>query len=146
MNAAQGKRILIKTISSEETLPIRHRVMWPNKPLDYVRLKEDPQGHHLGLFVDDQLVSVISYFIQGNQAQFRKFATLEFHQGKGYGSCLFEHLLEELKRQSTSLVWCNARDDANGFYKRYGFTERPASAFARGRVTYTIMEKKLDRE
>lgn len=38
----------IKTIDYHDTWPIRHRVMWPDKPEDYVRLDDDPKGTHPG--------------------------------------------------------------------------------------------------
>ncbi|MEM1217062.1 MAG: hypothetical protein AAGJ82_15315 [Bacteroidota bacterium] len=54
----------IATITAEQTWPIRHAVMWPNEPLDYVRLPEDASGFHLGLLVEGRLVAVVSAFIE----------------------------------------------------------------------------------
>lgn len=65
----------IKKIKAEQTWEIRHKVMWPNKPLAYVKISNDLEGLHYGLFVADKLVSVVSLFIKGEVAQFRKFAT-----------------------------------------------------------------------
>ncbi len=67
----------IKEITTQEVLPIRHEVMWPDQPLDFVKLENDDTAIHLGLYVHNQLVSVISLFITDNEAQFRKFATLK---------------------------------------------------------------------
>ena len=70
---------IIKKIHYQSTWAIRHSVMWPNKPLESVQLEADEFGAHYGLFVKDELVSIISLFIDDNnrEAQFRKFATLE---------------------------------------------------------------------
>lgn len=133
--------IEIKSITSEETLPVRHEVLWPNKPIDYVRIENDEEGKHYGLYLNNLLVSVISVFIKDGQAQYRKFATLESHQGKGYGSMLFEHMLNDLEKQDIRRIWCNARLDANAFYKRYGFKNAEGEVFYKGTVGYTIMEK-----
>lgn len=50
----------IKEIPASETWPLRHKVMWPNKPLDFVVLPIDEEGIHYGLFENKILVSVIS--------------------------------------------------------------------------------------
>ena len=42
----------IKPITTSETLPIRHKVMWPDKPFDYVKLPKDEMARHFGLFVN----------------------------------------------------------------------------------------------
>lgn len=51
-------------ITYEETLNIRHRTMWPNKPINYVKLENDDQGRHFGLFIDGKMVSIISLFVK----------------------------------------------------------------------------------
>ncbi len=136
--------IKIKRISHEETLSVRHLVLWPNKSIDYVRVKNDESGVHYGLFVDNKLVTVISVFIIDNEAQFRKFATLVEEQGKGYGSKLFQHMLKELEGMDIERVWCNARSNANAFYKHYGFKNAVDTVFYRGEISYTIMELHLN--
>ena len=136
--------IKVKSISHEETLPIRHVVLWPSKPIDYVRVKNDEAGYHYGVYVEEKLVSVISVFITDNEAQFRKFATLVEEQGKGYGSKLFQHMLKELEEMDIKRVWCNARSNANGFYKHYGFKNAADTVFYRGEISYTIMELYLN--
>ena len=131
----------IRSISAEETLLIRQQVLWPDKPLDYVRIDNDNEGQHYGLFIENQLITVISVFIEASEAQFRKFATLENHRGKGYGRLIFEYMLNELEHQGIHKIWCNARLEANGFYKKYGFEVAENSVFSKGDVCYTIMEK-----
>ena len=51
-------------ITYEETLNIRHRTMWLNKPINYVKLENDDQGRHFGLFIDGKMVSIISLFVK----------------------------------------------------------------------------------
>jgi hypothetical protein len=50
----------IKEISASETWPLRHKVMWPNKPLGFIVLSNDAEGIHYGLFENKILISVIS--------------------------------------------------------------------------------------
>ena len=112
--------MIIKQITSSETLIIRHKVMWPTKPMDFVMLPNDENGKHYGLFVNDKLTSVISIFIDDNIAQFRKFATLKEHQGKGYGSFLLEEIISLLKQEKINKLWCNARVEKTNFYIKHG--------------------------
>ena len=75
----------IRSIEAEDTLAIRHEVMWPDQPLDYVKLPDDEKGLHYGLFYEGELITVVSLFLDRESAQFRKLATLQHYQGKGYG-------------------------------------------------------------
>jgi hypothetical protein len=55
----------IQPITPAQTYPLRHQVLWPDKPLDYVKIAEDEEGQHFGAFQDQELVSVISLFVNG---------------------------------------------------------------------------------
>lgn len=46
----------------EQIYDIRHQVMWPDKPNNYVISNEDHLGERWSYFVDDLLLSVISVF------------------------------------------------------------------------------------
>lgn len=133
---------IIRTIPYETTWPIRHEVMWPDKPFDYVKIPEDETGQHLGLFVEEELVSIVSVFYSGNEAQFRKFATLVKHQGKGYGSQLLEQLIAKLEAQQIARIWCNARTDKSSYYERFGLMATEET-YTKGGIHFVIMEKRL---
>lgn len=132
----------IRRISAEETLAIRHAVLWPNMPLEHVKLAGDQDAYHYGLYYEHELISVISVFLDGSEARFRKFATKKSHQGKGYGSRLFDYMLDQLKDMAVERVWCDARVDALGFYRRFGFSE-VGEVFYKSHVPYKVMEKRL---
>jgi len=135
-------QIRINKISAEETLPIRHKVMWPDKPMEYVKLDEDKKGIHLGLKKDDKLLTVVSLFIQGDEAQFRKLATLESEQGKGYASIILKYLFDFAQTNGVKKVWCNARCNKTDFYSRLGLKETNKT-FEKGGISYVIMRKNL---
>ncbi|PHI20331.1 GNAT family N-acetyltransferase [Lewinellaceae bacterium SD302] len=115
--------------------------MWPEESLSYVQLERDTlDGRHLGLYVDRQLVSVVSWFLSDAQtAQFRKFATLLAHQNQGYGSQLLRYLIQELKEKGISRLWCNARVEQVGFYRKFGL-ETSGEVFAKNSRSFIIME------
>ena len=66
--------IEIREIQAQETYDLRHQVMWPDKPIEFVRLNNDKEGMHFGLLKDSDIISIVSLFIKDNCAQFRKFA------------------------------------------------------------------------
>ncbi|CAH0994894.1 hypothetical protein EMA8858_01007 [Emticicia aquatica] len=112
--------IHIKKIDANETWPLRHKVMWPNEPLEFVILPNDDEGIHYGFFENEKLVSVISLFINHDEGQFRKFATDIESQRKGYGTQLLNYLINEAKLLNIKRLTCSARVSAIGFYKKFG--------------------------
>tara|TARA_R110002012_G_scaffold321944_1_gene552572 strand:- start:12481 stop:12900 length:420 start_codon:yes stop_codon:yes gene_type:complete len=134
--------ILIKKISAVETFPLRHAVLWPNQPISYIQLAEDGNGIHFGLFKNKKLISVISLFIDGESAQFRKFATHTEEQGKGYGTELLQHTIDFATRENIKLLWCNARLDKTKYYKKFGFQET-SKTYTKNGVHFIILEKVL---
>lgn len=138
----RSKKIEIRKIHFESTWDLRHRVMWPDRSLDYVKLPNDDNGLHYALFANDQMISVISAFISNKEVQFRKFATLTDEQGQGYGTKLLTHLFHQLPTMEATRVWCNARTDKAHFYERFEMTQTD-KGFNKGGISYVIMEKLL---
>lgn len=132
----------IRTILAPFVWPIRQEVMWPDEPLDYVKLPNDDTAIHYGLFIESNLVSVVSLFTTNNEGQFRKLATEISEQGKGYGSQLLSYLMEEVKHQNIHKVWCNARTGKTSFYHKFGLKET-AHSFVKNGQSYVVMEKTL---
>lgn len=130
----------IKQITTSETLPIRHQVMWPNKPIEYVELPNDESARHFGLFVDGEIISIISLFVENDEAQFRKFATLIEFQGLGYGTILLKGILDVVKKDGIRKLWCNARVEKSRFYERFNL-KTTDKKFEKGGIEYVIMEK-----
>ena len=100
---------------------MRQKVMYPHLSLEEIKLEEDKRGIHWGIKEDGQFVSVVSLFQDGSEWQFRKFATLEEVQGRGYGTLLLKWLVEFVQQKGATRLWCNARVNALGFYKKQDF-------------------------
>jgi predicted GNAT family N-acyltransferase len=132
----------IKQIQPSDTWEIRHRVMWADKPFEYVQLAEDEKGLHFGVFKNTELVSVVSLFIENDSAQFRKFATEISEQGKGYGGKLLGYLIEEATQRNVNKLWCNARLSATGLYQKFGF-QIVSESWLKDGVEYVKMERNL---
>ncbi|MEI7025540.1 GNAT family N-acetyltransferase [Paenibacillus sp. y28] len=134
----------IRTIACEQTWELRHQVMWPDRELDYVKLPDDPDGVHFGLYAGDVLVSVISLFRQDGAVQFRKFATLQREQGKGYGAKLLEYAMEQARSWGAELIWCNARTNKAGYYEKFGLAQTDIRS-SKGGKDYVRMEMRFVR-
>ena len=130
----------IREIAPEDTIDLRHRVMWPNHPFDFVKLPEDPHGIHFGLYNSDHLISVVSLFINGDDAQFRKFATEKTEQNKGYGSQLLIYVMKYALEKNLKRIWCNARKNKTDFYKKFGFHETDIT-YIKGGIEFVVLER-----
>ena len=129
----------ISSITARETWPIRHQVLWPDQDFDFVKLPEDAEGRHFGLFLGEKLCTVISLFENKGKVQFRKFATLAEEQGKGYGSHLLQYIIDHELAPGTTVFWCNARVSQQGFYSRFGLLPT-AQTYVKAGIDFVVME------
>ena len=132
----------IKIINASDTWQIRHEVMWPDQPFEFVQLEEDNAGFHFGVFDEEKLVSIVSCFIDGKEMQFRKLATLEEYQGRGIASYILKHILKFAKDKNVQKVWCNARSNKKSFYEKIGLLDTQKT-FTKAGQEFTIMEINL---
>jgi len=132
----------IRPIPAEATYALRHQVLWPDKPLDYVKVENDAAGHHFGAFRHDELQAVISLFVEGEEARFRKFATRPDCQGQGLGTALLQRVFAEAQRQGARRIWCDARQDSASFYARFDM-QPEGEIFYKGTVPYVRMTSGL---
>ncbi|MEJ0106849.1 MAG: 1-(5-phosphoribosyl)-5-[(5-phosphoribosylamino)methylideneamino]imidazole-4-carboxamide isomerase [Bacteroidota bacterium] len=130
----------IKEASLAEVWELRREVMYPEEKISFVQLPGDDKGLHLGLYIRKELVSVLSIFLQGGELQFRKFATKESEQNKGYGTALLHKVFEIAKEKKCRSVWCNARRDAAEFYTKWGMVESGDSWTKYG-IEFIVMKK-----
>lgn len=96
----------------------------------HFRGDDDELTFHLGAFVDKKLVSVASFYFESNdsfpqhpyQFKLRGMATLPEFQGQGLSQALLRTAFPVIKQNQCTLLWCNARVSAMGFYTKVGFT------------------------
>ncbi|TLP79708.1 GNAT family N-acetyltransferase [Maribacter sp. ACAM166] len=129
-------------ITAEETAPIRHEVLWPNEPIDFVILPNDAIGRHFGLFLNETLISVVSLFVKHKEVQFRKFATCTEYQGKGYGTLLLNEIMRIVQQEKLSRMWCNARVNKINYYTKFGMRVTH-TYFSKKGIDYVVMERKF---
>ena len=109
----------IRFITWEETIPLRQSVLWPNKSHEHCHVDGDIDGLHFGAFIQEELVCVASVYLALNKARLRKFATDSRCQHQGIGSKMLAHIIQSLKSRQVSHLWCDARESAIDFYKRF---------------------------
>ena len=121
----------IKNILSKDTYVVRHPILREGRPIEDCVFDHDDDSDtfHLGLYILDELLGVITYIkkdypgFKGIQYQLRGMAVLKDYQKRGFGNLLMKKGEEILKQRKANLVWCNAREKAANFYKRNGFTK-----------------------
>ncbi|NIG57163.1 1-(5-phosphoribosyl)-5-[(5-phosphoribosylamino)methylideneamino]imidazole-4-carboxamide isomerase [Chitinophaga sp. Cy-1792] len=135
----------IQRISADDTLQLRRDVLYPNESLDSVKVENDEEGLHFGVYEGTQLVTVVSLFIEGPVAQFRKLATHPSGRGKGYGKAILAYIADFSRKNGAKLLWCNARDTATSFYDMLGY-EKIGNYFTKKGITFVRMEISLQPE
>lgn len=126
-------------ISAQDTYPIRQQVLIPTHELKKAKFENDDDediSFHLGAFVNSKLVSVASFYYERNsifedlhQYQLRGMATLPENRGQGLSSELLTTAFPIIKQNLCTLLWCNARESAIGFYEKVGFIKKNSDSF-----------------
>lgn len=121
----------IKTISPQEVLPLRQKVLRPNmQPHECVFPGDnDSSTVHFGLFHNNKIICVATFILSphhdiasGNPYQLRGMATDPSYQSQGFGESILQFAMAELKlKKGADLLWCNARLRALHFYEKLGF-------------------------
>lgn len=124
--------VQVLRIKAIDTYPIRHKMLRPHGTIEDCRFRgdDDELTFHLGAFVDNKLVSVASFYFERNevftdhpyQFKLRGMATLPEYQGRGLSQALLRTAFPVIKQNQCTLLWCNARVSAQGFYTKVGFT------------------------
>ncbi|MBC3767076.1 GNAT family N-acetyltransferase [Neptunicella marina] len=134
----------IEKIDWQQTLDLRHRILWPDKDAEFCQVEGDEQALHFGGFIHQQLVSVASIFIHGRSARLRKFATDGEFQGLGIGSAMLGHVIAFLKDKDVDFFWCDARTSALAFYMKLGM-KPDGERFDKSGIEYVKMRMPLKR-
>jgi len=135
-------QIQIQKITWQQAIPVRHKVLWPDKSPEFCHVEGDKEGWHFGAFLGDQLVAVASIYFDGCSARLRKFATLVEYQGQGIGKALLTEVIGVLRTEGIKLFWCDARESAMGFYQPFGM-QAEGERFYKGPVPYFKMSLSL---
>ncbi|MBP6041272.1 MAG: GNAT family N-acetyltransferase [Flavobacterium sp.] len=120
----------IQKIIAQDTYPVRHQVLRSGKPIESCQFQGDEleTTHHLGYYLNKQIIGVISlfeidnnHFLAQKSIQIRGMAVLPSFQKQGIGKVLVSEAEKFSVIQKADLIWFNARTTAVGFYKKMGY-------------------------
>jgi len=124
----------VRKVTNTDTWPIRNEVLRPGLPVSSCHFAEDklPDAVHFSSFAGRQQTGVVSAYpiafpIDDSLAecwQLRAMATIPAVRGQGHGAALIHTLEGYLLEKCAQWLWCNARQEAIGFYRKLGFVER----------------------
>jgi GNAT superfamily N-acetyltransferase len=162
-------------LSAARTIPLRHAVLWPDRPPAFVVLPEDglPSTIHLGLalaspsraesepdrfepvsiltLVPTQFPSPTSELGSLRALRVRKFATALDYQGHGYGTQLLSAAFaladnDDGSGTEVELVWCDARAEQERWYERRGMRREGEPFEKEGRPYVRMVRRQLQPE
>ncbi|MFL0101852.1 GNAT family N-acetyltransferase [Tenacibaculum maritimum] len=120
--------IEIKKIKASETYAIRIEVLRKGIELPFEFYGDfDENTFHIGAFKENELLGVATFMefenplFRGSQYQLRGMAVLPLWRKRRIGAMILEKSLIILRDRTIRVLWCNARDNAAGFYKEQGF-------------------------
>ncbi|MCZ2722950.1 GNAT family N-acetyltransferase [Marinomonas sp. 15G1-11] len=129
-------------LTVEDVLPIRQRVLWPQKPMSFSEVKGDASARHYGVMKQESLICVGSFYQEGTTVRLRKFATLPAYQGQGAGRFMLESIMPLLRQSGATHFWCDARESAKAFYQKFGLTPE-GDRFYKSDIPYYKMVTRL---
>ena len=120
--------LTVRPISADETLPLRHAVLRPDRPIRESRFKgdEDPTTLHVGALLDGAVVAIASVYLEGRADdapgtawRLRGMASAPEVRGSGTGAAALAACEAHVREQGGTMIWCNARTGAVGFYEAH---------------------------
>ncbi|AXG69951.1 putative acetyltransferase [Kordia sp. SMS9] len=144
----------IKEITATIAFNVRHPVLREGKPIESCHFSGDdlPTTFHLGYYIDQQLVGVVTLMKNNHAAlqidtafQLRGMAVLSNFQKRGIGDALVKKAETMILARGGTLIWMNAREIAVQFYEKLGY-EKFAKPFNIPKIgLHFVMKKSLSK-
>ena len=120
-----------KVDADKRFIDFRHRWLREGRPRESALFKEDSlyDTYHFAARSNGIILGIVSYLNKRNDGiqcnklsyQLRGMAIDKNHRRQKIGQSILNTSLKFLESKSISLVWCNAREESCGFYKKQGF-------------------------
>ena len=120
----------IQPVPAAAVYPLRHAILRPNQRLEDCEFPGDNDRDtvHFAAFSGDVIVGIASAYRQPSPSgdspaawRLRGMATAPEVRGTGIGRRLLSACVAHVESRGGTLIWCNARTPAVGFYERFGF-------------------------
>ncbi len=125
----------VRPVAVQAVRPLRQALLRPHQGIaELAYLGDDhPAALHVGGFRRSRLVGIASILpdlevtpTSGSVWRLRGMAVDHGYRGRGLGALLLHRCLAHAAAGGRSLVWCNARMAALGFYQHFGFDRQGA--------------------
>lgn len=127
-SSRQRLAISLKRVAVAAIVDLRHEILRKGLPREAAIFEgdEDQSSLHWGAFSDDRLVGCVTLHASrwDNEPawQLRGMAVANDRQKAGVGRALLGAIDEYVAQvKSPSVLWCNARVPAAGFYQKHGW-------------------------
>lgn len=119
----------VEVVDPARTRELRRSVLRPNLPPDAPLPGDElPDAVHLGAVVGDAVLSTCFVYLEPCPWRpelepawhLRQMATAPEARGRGLGGAVLAAALEHAAARGGRVLWCNVREPAVGFYRRYG--------------------------
>lgn len=134
---------------------MRAAILRPGLPFEASVYKQDydPESLHVGAFENGELVTVATILHEPppgedepNAWRLRGMVTLAGMQRRGYGRAVLLSCIAHLAAQRATLLWCNARTDAVGFYRTLRFETEGAEQKTERGTSFVRMRRAVTPE
>ncbi len=126
--------IEIRELSAAQTRPVRQRVLRPHQQPEELVYPgdDDADTFHLGAVnAQGDVLAILSMYRHAQPPtdpggepkawRIRGMASIPEARGTGLGRVLVEHARDRVWAIDRDPIWCNARENAFGFYQKLGF-------------------------
>ena len=126
MHLQKHTNIQFKQIKAAATYTVRHPVLRKGLSLSSCAFDSDEDNStiHLGAYIENKAIGVLTLLTNNRDVQLRGMAVLEHFQGQGIGKQLVAHAEQHVRLQNISTVWMNARLIAVPFYEACGYQKQ----------------------
>jgi GNAT superfamily N-acetyltransferase len=120
----------IRRVDAATIRPLRRAILRPTRPAEasVYDQDDDPTTVHLAAYDDKTgaLIGCVTVFpapVEGEPRawRLRGMAVDAPRRGTGIGAELLAVAVEAVRSAGAPLLWCEARENAQGFYERFGF-------------------------
>ena len=138
---------MIRLVDAATVRPLRQAVLRPGQDLGAVTFPEDELAaafHVAEVDGSGRVLACATAFpepFHGDTRawRLRGMASDVTVRGRGYGAAVLDRATDEVRTAGGSLVWCNARLAAAGFYARAGFVSDGAEFTVAGIGPHVVM-------
>lgn len=142
---------VLRRVEAAVVRPLRRAVLRPGSPDEELVYAgdDDPDAGHVAAYIGDEVAGIASVTRQPYDGvatawRLRGMATAPAARGTGLGALLLAACVDHVAEHGGTLLWCNARTPALGFYERFGFEAAGEEFDIPGIGPHYVMRRTVD--